>query len=161
MHKYLSIELGYTMTLRELHDLLSRFVADHPGHESLDRRVVMRVSVDPDLHCGGLDSASVDAGCTEEYSLVLDGSDSPDEEGSPPQRGEHPVTVRLCAHKISSYDPPCGRTVRAEIVSSPDSLSSDIDGQPVCGIHARFWRSRGFVVREKTKRSRSTTDKNR
>lgn len=73
------------MTFRELLDLMQGFVREHPDHEALDRRVVVRVQVGDDLHVGGLDSVAVDAGCAEEYSLVIDASDDPDGDDDSPE----------------------------------------------------------------------------
>jgi len=69
------------MTLRELLAELQRFALEYPNHESFDRQVVVRVTDDEDLHVGGLRSATIDPGCTEEFSLVLD-ADQSSEEGS-------------------------------------------------------------------------------
>lgn len=73
------------MTFRQLHAAMLQFIAEHPNHEALDRQVVVRVGVpngddDEDLHVGGLQSAIVDAGCTEEFSLTLDADQEPDED---------------------------------------------------------------------------------
>ncbi len=73
------------MTFRKSLEMMQQFTVDHPGHESLDRQVVIRLGVpssndDEDLHCGGLQSAVVDAGCTEEYALVLDADQDPEED---------------------------------------------------------------------------------
>ncbi len=73
------------MTFRELLQAMQQFVAANPDHESLDRQVVVRLGVpsgddDEDLYVGGLQSAVVDAGCTEEFSLVLDGDQDPEED---------------------------------------------------------------------------------
>lgn len=61
------------MTFRELATVLNSFMADNPGHESLDRQVVVRVGVnngpdDEDIYVGGLQSAVVDSG----FELVID-----------------------------------------------------------------------------------------
>ena len=71
------------MTFRELIDLLQQFQRDHPDHEALDRQVVVRVSApsgddDEDIYVGGLQSAVVDAGCADEYALVLDADQESD-----------------------------------------------------------------------------------
>lgn len=65
------------MTFRQLHAAMLQFIADHPDHEALDAHVVVRLGVangddDEDLYVGGLRSAGVDAGCTDEFALVLD-----------------------------------------------------------------------------------------
>ena len=65
------------MTFRSLLTYLTEFARDNPGHEALDRQIVVRLGVangddDEDVHAGGLQSAVVDAGCTEEFTLVLD-----------------------------------------------------------------------------------------
>ena len=75
------------MTFRTLLEMMQQFVAENPNHESLDRQVVVRVGVpndnddedfDEDLYVGGLQSAVVDAGCTEEFALVLDADQDPE-----------------------------------------------------------------------------------
>lgn len=73
------------MTFRQLHAAMLQFIAEHPDHESLDRQVVVRVGVtdgddDEDLHVGGLQSAIVDAGCTDEFALTLDADQEPEED---------------------------------------------------------------------------------
>jgi len=73
------------MTFRKLLKTMQQFAAENPGHEALDRQVVVRVGVpngdgDEDLHVGGLQSAVVDAGCTDEFALVLDADQEPDED---------------------------------------------------------------------------------
>lgn len=65
------------MTFRQLHAFMLQFIAEHPEHESLDRQAVVRLGVangddDEDLYLGGLQSAIVDAGCTDEFALTLD-----------------------------------------------------------------------------------------
>jgi len=71
------------MTLKMLFEMLKQFVADHPDHEALDQHVVVRVQTNEDngddLHVGGLRSVTVDAGCTDTFSLVLDADQEPDE----------------------------------------------------------------------------------
>jgi len=71
------------VTFRELLASMQEFVDTHPNHEALDRQVVVRVSVpgvgnEEYLHVGGLQSVAVDAGCTDEFALVLD-ADNEDE----------------------------------------------------------------------------------
>lgn len=75
------------MTFRKLLKTMQQFAAHNPGHEALDRQVVVRVGVpndddddDEDLHIGGLQSAVIDAGCTDEFALVLDAAQEPDED---------------------------------------------------------------------------------
>jgi hypothetical protein len=73
------------MTFRQLHETMRQFIAKYPDHESLDRQVVVRLGVangddDEDLHVGGLQSAIIDAGCTDEFALVLDADQEPDED---------------------------------------------------------------------------------
>jgi hypothetical protein len=73
------------MTFRKLLDKMQQFAAKNPDHEALDQQVVVRVGVpnddtDEDLHVGGLQSAVVDAGCTDEFALVLDADQDPDED---------------------------------------------------------------------------------
>lgn len=63
------------MTFRELFELMRQYIEEHPDDEAIDREVVVRVQGaedDDDLHVGGLRSASVDAGCTDEHALTLD-----------------------------------------------------------------------------------------
>jgi hypothetical protein len=72
------------ITFRALLTQLQQFAAENPDHEALDRQVVLRVGVpngddDEDIHVGGLQSAIVDAGCTEEFALVLDADQEPEE----------------------------------------------------------------------------------
>ncbi len=72
------------MTFRELLASMQEFVKDNPDHESLDRQVVIRLGTpsgddDEDIHVGGLQSAIVDAGCTDEFVLTLD-ADQEDED---------------------------------------------------------------------------------
>lgn len=70
------------MTFRKLLTKLQEFVAEHPDHESLDRQVIVRSGVpdddDDDVRIGTLQTADVDAGCTDEYVLTLD-ADQDDE----------------------------------------------------------------------------------
>lgn len=72
------------MTFRQLHAAMLQFVAEHPDHEALDEEVVVRLMTSEengdDLHCGGLRTAKVDAGCTDEFALVLDADQEPDED---------------------------------------------------------------------------------
>jgi hypothetical protein len=73
------------MTFRKLLKEMQQFADENPGHEALDRQVVVRVGVangddDEDLHVGGLQSAVVDAGCTDEFVLVLDADQEPNED---------------------------------------------------------------------------------
>lgn len=60
------------MTYRELLEKMTRFATDNPSSAALDRQVIVRVDVDDELHVGGLQSADVDCGCTDEHTLVLD-----------------------------------------------------------------------------------------
>lgn len=71
------------MTFRELLDAMQAFARDNPDHEALDQHVVIRVQTDDEhgdgeLHCGGLRTIAVDAGCTDTFSLVLDADQEPD-----------------------------------------------------------------------------------
>jgi hypothetical protein len=80
------------VTFRQLLDMMLQFMADNPRHEALHREVVLRVGVpngddDEDLHVGGLRSAVVDAGCTDEFALVLDADQETDEEDGDPSLG--------------------------------------------------------------------------
>lgn len=79
------------MTFRKLLEMMQQFTVDHPGHEAIDRQVVLRLGVpngddDEDIYCGGLQSAAVDAGCTEEFVLLLDADPPGSWRG--PHRGE-------------------------------------------------------------------------
>lgn len=71
------------MKFRELLEMMQQFVVDHPDHEALDRHVVVRLQTNEehgdDLHAGGLRSVSVDAGCSDEFALVLDADQEQDE----------------------------------------------------------------------------------
>ncbi len=49
------------MTFRKLLETIQQFAAENPDHEALDRAVV-------------------DAGCTDEFALVLDADQEPDED---------------------------------------------------------------------------------
>lgn len=80
------------MTFRQLLEAMQSFVSEHPDNEALDRQVVIRVGVpngddDEDIHCGGLQSAIVDAGCTEHFALVLDADQEPDEDSEEGSNG--------------------------------------------------------------------------
>jgi hypothetical protein len=71
------------MTFRDLLASMTAFARDNPDHESLDREVVVRVGVPngddgEDVHVGGLRSAIVDAGCTDEPALTLDADQEPE-----------------------------------------------------------------------------------
>jgi hypothetical protein len=73
------------VTYRELLRQLQEFVVGCPNHEALDRQVVVRVGVpngddDEDIHVGGLQSAVIDAGCTDDHVLVLDADQDADQE---------------------------------------------------------------------------------
>lgn len=81
------------MTFRELLASMQEFVADHPDHKALDRRVIVRVGIpngddDEDIHVGGLQSAVVDSGCTDEFAFVLDADQDPDDEDETPASEE-------------------------------------------------------------------------
>lgn len=71
------------MTFRQLHEFMLAFVAANPGDAALDRQVIVRVGVpdddDDEIHMGGLQSAAIDAGCTEEFVLLLDADQEGDE----------------------------------------------------------------------------------
>lgn len=71
------------MTFRQLLLSMQNFVAEHPNHESLDRQVIVRVGIadddDDEIHVGGLQSAVVDAGHTDDFALVLDADQDPEE----------------------------------------------------------------------------------
>jgi hypothetical protein len=71
------------MTYRELLESMQRFAADNPISEALDRQVIVRVGVadddDDEIHVGGLQSAVVDCGCTDQDALVLDADQDPEE----------------------------------------------------------------------------------
>lgn len=72
------------MTFRALFAMLSKFVEDNPAHEALDEHVVVRIQTNEDngeeLHVGGLREITVDAGCNDTLTLVLDADQDPDEE---------------------------------------------------------------------------------
>jgi hypothetical protein len=72
------------VTFRMLLEMLSEFAADNPDHEALDEHVVVRVQTNDDngddLHVGGLRKVTVDAGCTDTFTLVFDADQEPDEE---------------------------------------------------------------------------------
>lgn len=74
------------MKFRTLLAMMAKFAEDHPDHEALDEHVVVRVQTrdtddaDGDLHVGGLRKVTVDAGCTDEFALVFDADQEPDEE---------------------------------------------------------------------------------
>jgi hypothetical protein len=70
------------MTFRRLLHLLRAYAEQYPDAGALDREVVVRVATrehgedgEDDLHVGGLREVSVDAGCTDEETLVLDADD--------------------------------------------------------------------------------------
>lgn len=71
------------MTYRQLLDQLQKFVNVIPSNEALDRQVIVRLGVqdddDDELHVGGLQSVTIDCGCTDEYALVLDADQDPEE----------------------------------------------------------------------------------
>jgi hypothetical protein len=71
------------MTYRKLLDKLLAFARDNPDHEALDAQVIVRLQTNEDngedLHVGGLQTASIDAGCTETFMLVLDADQEPDD----------------------------------------------------------------------------------
>ncbi len=71
------------MTFRQLHLAMKQFITDHPDHEALDRQVVVRLEDDEYLYVGGLRSAVVDAGCTDDFMLVLDADQEVEEEEAP------------------------------------------------------------------------------
>ena len=71
------------MTFRQLLEALQKHASDHPDAESLDQQVVVRVlDHNEDLHVGGLDSLSIDAGCCEVEALVLDADQAAQNAGS-------------------------------------------------------------------------------
>lgn len=75
---------GAGVTFRELFAQLSEMVATVED-DVLDREVIIRVGVanghdDEDLHVGGLRSAVLDYGCTDEVALTLDGDQHEDSE---------------------------------------------------------------------------------
>lgn len=63
-----------SVPFRELLETMQHFATDNPNHEVLDRQVIVRLNVEDDdvLHVGGLQSVTVDAGCTDHFALVLD-----------------------------------------------------------------------------------------
>lgn len=69
------------MTYRELLEKLMTFARDNSDHEALDTQVVVRLQTNEDngedLHVGGLQTISIDAGCTETFVLVLDADQEP------------------------------------------------------------------------------------
>jgi len=71
------------MTFRELLVTLQGFVRHNPEHQALDEHVVVRLQTNDEhgdeLHAGSLRIATVDAGCTETFALVLDADQDPDE----------------------------------------------------------------------------------
>lgn len=80
------------LTFRSLLAQMQQFLTENPDHEALDRQVVLRVGVpngddDEDIHVGGLQSAVVDAGCTDEFALVLDADQEPEEEDDEASHG--------------------------------------------------------------------------
>jgi hypothetical protein len=73
------------VTFRALLAAMQEFATANPDHEALDRQVVVRVGVpngddDEDLHVCGLQSAIVDAGCTDDFALVLDADQEPEDD---------------------------------------------------------------------------------
>ncbi len=63
-------------------DLFARLVADRHRRDdaTLDQTVVVRITdMDGDCHVGGLSYVSVDPGCTEQYALILDASQEPED----------------------------------------------------------------------------------
>jgi len=72
------------VTFRQLHEFMAAFVAASPSDPALDRQVIVRVSVpdddDDEIHMGGLQSAAIDAGCTDEFLLLLDADQEGDDE---------------------------------------------------------------------------------
>jgi len=71
------------VTFRTLLEKMQAFARKHPDHEALDEHVVLRVQTNEDsggdLHPGGLRGATIDAGCTDTFALVLDADQEPDE----------------------------------------------------------------------------------
>ena len=76
---YTCVICGVQLTFRQLYEAMQKLVAKHADHEALDHQVVIRLHVDDDLHCGGLQSAAVEVGCAEVFALVLDGDQEPEE----------------------------------------------------------------------------------
>jgi hypothetical protein len=72
------------MTYRTLLEKLMAFARDNPDHEALDTQVLVRLQTNEDngedLHVGGLQTVSIDAGCTETFMLVLDADQEPNED---------------------------------------------------------------------------------
>lgn len=73
------------MTFRQLMKVMQDFATQNPDSDALDRQVVVRVGVasgedDEDVYVGGLQSAVVDAGHTEDLALTLDGDDLQEED---------------------------------------------------------------------------------
>jgi len=90
------------MTFRRLLEALQQFAVENPDHEALDQQVVVRVGVpngddDEDIHVGGLQSAVVDAGCTDKFALVIDADQEPDEDEVPSSEGS---TMRPLARVV-------------------------------------------------------------
>lgn len=69
-------------TFRDLYAQLSQFADVRPDHEAFDQPVMVRIvnDDDDDVHVGGLESVTLDAGCTETLALVLDAK--PDKEAA-------------------------------------------------------------------------------
>lgn len=73
------------MTFRRLLAVLQELAADPRTSEALDQQVILRVGVpngddDEDIHVGGLQSAIVDAGCADTFTLTLDADQEPEED---------------------------------------------------------------------------------
>lgn len=72
------------MTFRRLLAVLQELAADPRTSEALDRQVVLRVGIvdddDDEIHVGGLQSAIVDAGHTDELALTLDADQETEED---------------------------------------------------------------------------------
>lgn len=72
------------MTFRRLLAVLQELAADPSASDALDRQVLVRVGVpngddDEDIYLGWLQSAIVDAGCTDEDVLTLDADQESEE----------------------------------------------------------------------------------
>lgn len=72
------------MTFRRLLAVLQELAADPRTSEALDQQVILRVGArngddDEEIFVGGLQSAIVDAGCTDTFALTLDADQEPEE----------------------------------------------------------------------------------
>lgn len=67
------------MTYRQLLDWMTRDATTRDD-ATLDEPIVVRIyDNDRELVCGGIRSASVDPGCTEQDVLIFDGDQEPDD----------------------------------------------------------------------------------